>query len=608
MLTREYSAARCTLSILFPMNHCPTALVKKSIFKYQKKGYNGTVKPKYIRMRKKRMFLRSIFRKAKKLLFDTVETIETAPLSLGSFAMAFFAVILVRLLIENGTVLYASGSLSYALYEFSHTFLFFLLSFLVFLPVIRLAGASSWQRGINLLLVGFLIVWTPPVIDKLIFGNETFWSFYQFDGLQTLLSDFFQFFGGSPSMGITYGVRTEVAIMSIGLGLYSLFRSRKPLRATGITLLSYTVFFILGTFPSYVTIAALAPHKGLLGVTAADIAGFMLTPKHFFGAEIGDPRMSLGYRMSLVYAILSVLAVGIFLFRSSRTVFLALLGNVRWPQVFWHGGLLFLGGGLALLYAGAEPDFGPFEILAVIVMIIAVESAWIASVVGNDLSDRRIDTITNPTRPIPKQALSETLYRQIGILFFATSILFSALVNMKAMLFLLAYQGVAWVYSMPPLRLKRVPIIATALSAAAGITILLTGYSVLSPDPTIKSLPFPILTFLFVSYAVTLPLKDFKDIEGDRKDGVYTIPVVLGEERARLLIGTALFACYVASPVVLHEVGLLVPSLLFGSLAFLSVRRSGHEKSRWGSFRSLPAWNMLFIFLYGILATVVLLK
>jgi len=559
-------------------------------------------------MRKKRHLIRSAIRKTKRLLSGAIEAVETTPISLGGFTATFFAIILVRLLIENGTVLYTSGPPSYVLYEFSHTFLFFLLSFLVFLPVIRLAGATSWQRGVNLLLVGFLIVWTPPIIDRLIFGNEAFWSFYQFDGLQALFSDFFHFFGGSPSMGITYGVRTEVAIMSIGLGLYALFCSRKPPRAAGIALLAYTVFFILGTFPSYVAIVALAPHKGLLGVTAADIAGFMLTPKRFFGSDIGDIRMSLGYRMSLVYAILSVLAVGVFLFQSSRKVFLALLRNVRWPQVFWHGGLLFLGGGLAILYAGAEPDFGLFEILAIIVMIIAVESAWLASVVGNDLSDRHIDAFTNPTRPIPKQTFPETLYRQIGILFFTTSILFSALVNIKATLFLLAYQGIAWIYSMSPLRLKRVPILATVLSAAAGITVLLAGYSVLSPDPTIKSIPSPLLAFLFVGYAATLPLKDFKDIEGDREDGVFTIPVLLGEERSRLLIGTALFSCYIASPVVLHEVGLLVPSLLFGSLAFLSVRRANRKNSRWGSFRSLPAWNMLFVFLYGILTATILLK
>lgn len=551
--------------------------------------------------------LRPMVTSFKRSLLAITETVETAPLSLGGFTMTFFAVILVRLLVESATNLFVSQPLGYCLYEFSHTFLFFLFSFLLFLPIVRLAGATSWSRAVNVLLVGFLVIWTPPVIDKIIFGDQAFWSFYQFDGLPALASDYFRFFGGSPNIGITYGVRIEVALMSVGLGLYALVRSRKPLKALGIALLSYTAFFVLGTFPSYVAIAALASHKGILNVTGADIAGYMISPRRFFGTEIADPRMSLGLRMSFIYAILSVLQVGAFLFAYSKKTFVTLLQNVRWPQTIWHGGLLFLGGGLAMLYAGADPDFGLFEILSVIVMIAAVESAWLASIIGNDLSDRAIDAETNPDRPLVRHTVPESLYRQIGISFFIVSILFSSIVNLKAALFLFAYQAIAWAYSMPPLRLKRIPIVATALSAAAGITVLLAGYAVLSPINDLAPVPFSLLSFLFVCYAVTIPLKDFKDIEGDRKDGVRTIPVILGAERARTLIGSALFACYVASPVVLHEVGLLVPSVLFGSLAFLTVRRAGRKQAYWSSFRALPAWNMLLVTVYGIITALILL-
>jgi 4-hydroxybenzoate polyprenyltransferase len=268
---------------------------------------------------------------------------------------------------------------------------------------------------------------------------------------------------------------------------------------------------------------------------------------------------------------------------------------------------VLLGGCLAIIYAEAEPDFQFFEVLSIIVMVMAVESAWLASVIGNDLSDVRIDAVTNPKRPLPLEVLPKSHYRQIGILFFAASILFSSIVSVKAMLFLLAYQAIAWIYSMPPLRLKRIPIVATALSAAAGISVLLSGYSVISPIPTITPIPFPLLVFLFICYAATIPLKDFKDIKGDRLDGVMTIPVLIGEEYARLLVGGAIFACYVISPIALHDAGLFLPAFLFGALAFMSVRRSGRKGSTWGSFRALPAWNILFIGLYGICVALILL-
>jgi len=538
-----------------------------------------------------------------------VESIESSPLSLSGFTLAFLSLILVRLLVEGGTNFFSTEPVSYMFYEFTHTFLFFLFALLVFLPIVRLAGATSLSRAANLILFGFLIIWTPPIIDKLIFGSEPFWSFYELDSLHGLFFQFFTFFDDTPRIGITYGVRAEVAIMTIALGLYAFLKSKSVFRAAGIALLTYTAFFILGTFPSWVAIPAIGIETGknVFAVTGPDIAGYMLSPEKIFGKDIPDPRMSLGAKMSVVYALLSIAAIGGILFRSSKKTFRALLQNTRFPQAIWHGGLLFLGGGLAMIYADATPDFDFFELLSIFLLVAAVESAWIASVVGNDITDRRIDEKTNPARPLPTGDIPTGFYTDIGIIFFFASILFSAIVSWKAMLLLLAYQGLAWVYSMPPLRLKRIPLLATMLAAMAGMTVLIIGFSVLAPEMSIQTIPLSLLFFLFVAYALTLPLKDFKDIEGDQADGVLTIPVLLGAERARLVIGSTLFLCYMASPVVLHEATLIVPAILFGGLSFWNVVRAERKEKTWGTFRTLPGWNMLFIALYGIFVALILL-
>lgn len=531
-----------------------------------------------------------------------IETVETSPFSLPGFALSFLAIILVRLFIETGVNAYKAESHTFLFYEFSHTFLFFLFSFTLFLPVMRFAGAASWSRAANLLLFGFLIIWTPPLIDAWIFQGAQFWSFYELDGLRGLFHRFLTFFGDTPNIGITYGARIEIALMSIGIGYYAFFRSKKLLRTLGAALLAYTVFFILGTFPSWVTIFALAPTHKLFSVSELDVVGYMLTPGKILDHSIGDMRGTLNVKMSLVYAVLTVLSVGTTLLLISKKTFLSLLRNVRFPQTIWHGGLLFLGGALAIIFSQARPEFDFFGILSVLVLVAAVESAWIASVIGNDLSDIRIDEKTNTDRPLPTHTIERELYATIGVLFFFISILFAAIVSFKCLLFLLAYQALAWAYSMPPLRLKRIPILATVLAALAGMTVLLTGYFAITTGSDIQPVPLSILFFLFIAYAVTLPLKDFKDIAGDKADGVMTIPVLLGTERARIVIGSALFLIYAISPVVLREARLLVPAILFGSLAFWSVVRAERSKKRWGNFRTLPAWNMVFIILYGIIA------
>lgn len=542
----------------------------------------------------------------KKLLLRTVESVEASPFSLPGFAFAFLAVIFIRLLVETGVNAYRSESHTFLFYEFTHTFLFFLFAFTLFLPVMRFAGAASWARATNLLLFGFLIIWTPPLIDTWIFHGQTFWSFYELDGLRGLFHRFFTFFGDTPDIGITYGVRFEVAVMSVGVGLYAFFRSGRLLKALAATLLSYSVFFVLGTFPSWITIAVLAPTHGIFSVSELHIAGYMLSPERLFERYIGDIRGTLNVKMSLIYAILIILSIGSTLYAISRKTFVALLRNVRFPQALWHGGLLLLGGGLAMIFADAKPEFGFFEILAILLLVAAVESAWIASVIGNDLADTRIDEKTNPDRPLPTHAIDRKLYAEIGVLFFLASILFSSIVSFKCMLFLLAYQALAWIYSMPPMRLKRIPILATALAAGAGMTVLFAGYFAVAPETDARAIPLSILAYLFVAYAVTLPLKDFKDIAGDKADGVFTIPVLLGTERARVLVGSALFLMYAISPVLLREPRLLVPAILFGSLSFWSVVRAERSGKRWGTFRMLPAWNMVFIVVYGLIVGLVL--
>ncbi len=543
---------------------------------------------------------KSLFRNFFVQIKRVLDSIEASPLSLASFSLAFLGIILVRLFIESTLNAYGTESLRYMFFEFSHTFLFFLFAFLVFLPLARLAGASSWTRAANLILFGFLIIWTPPLIDAYIFQGTRFWSFYELDSLRGLLGQFFTFFDDTPNVGITYGVRVEVAVMTLAFTLYAWIRSRKLWKTLGIALLTYFTFFILGTFPSYVALLMLGFQKGFLSVTEFDIVGSMLSPMSSFGQGTIDARMSLGARMSLVYAILSTVLLGSLLYRMSKKTFLALFHNVRFPQIIWHGGLFLFGGALALIFTGARPDFDFFEILSILLLIIAIESAWLASVVANDIADINTDLITNTTRPIPAGDISKRHYAAIGMLFFSASLLFSAVVSFKATLLLLAYQGLAWVYSMPPLRLKRVPLLATMLAALAGISVLAIGYSLVAIDADLTSVPLPILVFLFVSYALTLPLKDFKDIRGDKADHVYTIPVILGEERARLLIGSALFLSYATSPVVLHDANLIVPAILFGTLAFMSVMRAQRKRHSFGEFRKLPAWNMLFITLYGI--------
>jgi len=471
---------------------------------------------------------------------------------------------------------------------------------------VRYAGNISLKKATNVLLFGFLIILTPPIIDNIIFPRGGFWSFYAFDGFFGLLHRYVTLFGDRPDMGITYGVRVEVIIVTIALGLYTFIKSGRIKKSLLVSLLAYTILFILGTFPAWLTLGILPFEKGFLAINQNDVAGLFLTPENIFARNLTDFRSVLNVKMSMVYSVMSVFLVGFLLFREYSKYFFALFKNIRLPQIIYHGGLFFLGMALSFYFTNTPVSLDFFHIVGTLALIVAVESAWIASVIANDCFDKQIDRVTNKNRPLIENAIPEELYKTFGILFFITSLLFSGIVSFGAMLLLLGYQAIAWLYSAPPLRLKRFPVVATIFAAFAGILILVLGFLVVAPNNSIHTLPLPLLFYLFTAYAICLPIKDFKDIAGDKKDNVYTIPVLLGAKKAQLLIGSLMFLLYMGSPFILNARSLFSPALLFGSFAFWAIQKGEEDNSSFFSFRKLPGITLAITALYGIAITLLL--
>jgi 4-hydroxybenzoate polyprenyltransferase len=537
----------------------------------------------------------------KHFLIRTIESIENFPLTIANFTMSFFALIFARLMIENALIgLFQERTFFYFFFEFTHTFLFFLFAFMLLIPVARFAGEVDFTKAINFLLCGFIIILTPPIIDAIIFHGGQFWSFYEFDGLVGLLKRYITLFGDTPNMGITYGTRVEVVIVTLALGFYSFLKSRRVAKALSVSLIGYSILFVLGTFPSWLTLGIMFFQKSFLAINQNDVATLFLTPENIFNRNITDFRSVLNVKMSIVYGALAVFLAGITVWREYRNYFRALWKNARLPQIVYHGGLLFIGMGAAFLFTSAQASLDFFHIMGAFVLLASVESAWLASVVVNDCYDMQIDRETNVSRPLIKNTIPLELYKTFGVLFFITSLILSGIISFSAMLILLGYQAFAWLYSTPPLRLKRFPIVATALAAFSGTLILIAGFLVVSPVNGISTFPLPLLFFLFAAYTLVLPVKDFKDIKGDALDCIYTIPVLLGAEKAKLLIGSLIFLLYITSPVVLNANALFWPAFLFGSLSFWSIQKSVDNEAVFFSYRKLSGIILALVAVYGI--------
>lgn len=537
-----------------------------------------------------------------------LDAFENAPLSLASFAAAFAALIIARLLVENALAGFPPQSASFLFFELSHTLLFFLSVYVLFWPLLGWLACVPPRKAALILLFGFLIILTPPVIDRLAFGSEAFWSFYAFDGLSGLIARYFTLFGDNPRIGITYGVRVEVVFVTLAVAAYTWIKTGRGLRALGAGLLSYTLLFVLGTFPSWVTLLHTGWERGFLAVGRADVAALFLTPEVILGRESGALRSVLNHKMSLVYAPLLVAALGTLLYARNRSHFRSLFAGSRPPQLLYHGGLLLSGMSLAIVLFDLSLPHGFFDILAVIVGIVAAGLAWLGSTVVNDLTDTETDKLTNPTRALITKTVSRQEFAVYGLLSFAGSLFLGALVNFSFFFLLLAYQALAYLYSAHPFRLKRYPGIATLLAAGASLLILFGGYLILAPTHDLSRFPLSLALFLLFGYAAVLPVKDFKDIAGDRAEGVFTLPVILGEQKARLFLGALVFLVFAASPMILRFPALILPALLFGSGAFWTIQKARSEDSLLLSYRRLPLFILALVFGYGVTLAILLTR
>jgi chlorophyll synthase len=150
----------------------------------------------------------------------------------------------------------------------------------------------------------------------------------------------------------------------------------------------------------------------------------------------------------------------------------------------------------------------------------------------NDWFDRHVDAINEPGRPIPSGRLPGRRGLHIAIVWTVLSLLVAASLGRWG--FGAAAVGLilAWAYSAPPLRMKQNGWWGNAACAACyeGLP-WITGAAVMAN--TRPGWQVLIIAALYSAGAHgIMTLNDFKSVEGDRRSGIFSLPVLLGVEAA----------------------------------------------------------------------------
>ena len=170
----------------------------------------------------------------------------------------------------------------------------------------------------------------------------------------------------------------------------------------------------------------------------------------------------------------------------------------------------------------------------------------------NDWFDRHVDAINEPARPIPSGRIPGRWGLYIALGWTAVSLAVASLLGVWAFGAAVFGLALAWAYSAPPLRLKRNGWWGNTACAVCyeGLP-WFTGAAVMAaarPDWRIVALA---LLYSFGAHGI-MTLNDFKSVDGDRATGIFSLPVLLGVERAARL------ACVVMAAPQIVAVALLL--------------------------------------------------
>ncbi|NVM30691.1 MAG: UbiA family prenyltransferase [Candidatus Helarchaeota archaeon] len=178
------------------------------------------------------------------------------------------------------------------------------------------------------------------------------------------------------------------------------------------------------------------------------------------------------------------------------------------------------------------------SLMPLILSMISLSLAWNFGVIVNDYYDMEIDRINYPNRPVVRGALTSTQLKLLAISHIIISLIIAILVDIFTLIYISSIIVILFLYSVPLVRIKKTIFATGVIGFICGMAILIGG-SVSSYSAE------NLYMALWVTIGISLlgPIKDFKDIEGDKAEGMKTLPILFGIKKATyILMGFATFS------------------------------------------------------------------
>lgn len=174
--------------------------------------------------------------------------------------------------------------------------------------------------------------------------------------------------------------------------------------------------------------------------------------------------------------------------------------------------------------------------IPIILAMIAVFFETAAGNVINDYFDYNIDLVNKPKRPIPSGRISLKNGKNYAYFLFLAGTVCGFLIsyltdNWIPFIIVLIADVILYLYAY---KLKTTPLIGNlAVGFMTGFGFVFGGFTINNPDIILTSIFLGF--FAFVMTTAREIVKDIEDVEGDKKDGARTLPILIGKKTPAIL-------------------------------------------------------------------------
>lgn len=259
------------------------------------------------------------------------------------------------------------------------------------------------------------------------------------------------------------------------------------------------------------------------------------------------------------------------------TAIIAILVDMRWLRLTYYLLMFFFGITLGLGHTKQALQaliHNPQLISQILWCCWSIIFAGLASIIFNNIADQDIDIISNPKRPLIQGKITCTNYWYLAWSATAASIICATCAGRATLCAIVAIILTYYLYSMPPIRYKKITVISKVVISGNSLILIYLGYFLITHTSNIPPILIPLM---LISGTIAANYIDLKDIPGDQANNIKTLPIVLGTPMASKLIGGAFVVTYLGLSCLFNNYLYVIIFAGSGAIMFYLITKKNYQ-------------------------------